>query len=145
MCVTVLRRQRSQRAPTWSATSAHTFSKASRQDNASQNTFAHYTEMTEPAPAAARKPVVNAESKREPTITTGELDTLLNEDLIDEEAIRKEWAAAASEHAVDIGTDSILKAIAVAEREMRIGTPPPAQVAIENALDEELLPTPKKR
>lgn len=148
MCVAVMRRQRSQRAPAWLATSAHTFSKVSEHGNASQNTFAHYTEMTEPVPAASaviRNGAAKAEVRREPTPTTGELDTLLNNDLIDEEAIRKEWAAAASEHAVDIGTDSILKAIATAEREMRIGSPPPAQVAIDKSLDDELLSTPKKR
>ena len=129
MCVAVMRRQRSQRAPAWLATSAHSLSKASEHGNASQNTFAHYTEMTEPAPAPAaiiRKPA-QSEAKRDLTPTTGELDTLLNDDLIDEETIRKEWAAAASEHAVDIGTDSILKAIATAEREMRIGRPAPAR------------------
>jgi len=75
----------------------------------------------------------------------GELDTLLGDDGIDEKTIREEWAAAASEHAIDIGTDSILQAIATAEREMRISAPPPAQVAMDQALDDELLRKPRKR
>ena len=46
-------------------------------------------------------------------------------DGIDEHVIRKAWATAATEGAADIGTDSILKAIAAAERDLHISPPEP--------------------
>ena len=49
----------------------------------------------------------------------------------------------ANESAVDIGTDSILKAIARAERELHISPPEPAQAAIDKALDDDLMFEPK--
>ena len=45
----------------------------------------------------------------------------------------------ATESATDIGTDSILKAIEAAERDMRIRPPEPTQTAMDNALDDDLL------
>ena len=83
----------------------------------------------------------------EPTYDAS-LDTLLQEsvietDGIDENVIRQTWAAVANESAVDIGTDSILKAIARAERELHISPPEPAQAAIDKALDDDLMFEPK--
>jgi hypothetical protein len=87
----------------------------------------------------------------------GSLDTLLeqvpesadpnvvNDNDVDEHTIRQAYATLASEGAVDIGTDSILKAIAEAERELRIGRPEPKQAAIDKALDDDLLREPKLR
>ncbi|HKW81438.1 MAG TPA: hypothetical protein VJQ49_10540 [Casimicrobiaceae bacterium] len=59
-------------------------------------------------------------------------------DLIEERNIRNEWAKAVSEGAIDIGGDSILKAIDDAERALD-GTPAPAQAALDRSLDDELL------
>jgi hypothetical protein len=64
-------------------------------------------------------------------------------DGIDEHVIRKAWATAATESAADIGTDSILKAIAAAERDLHIGPPEPKQAAIDKALDDDLMFDPK--
>jgi hypothetical protein len=77
-----------------------------------------------------------------------ELDTLLHDiqnDLIDERTIKEAWKAAAVEAAADMGGDSILKAIAAAERDLQIGEPEPVQTAMDTALDDELLTLPNLR
>jgi hypothetical protein len=102
--------------------------------------------MTEPAPIMLRAislPIVAEEETYDAS-----LDTLLQEpdvdvDGIDEHVIRKAWAVAATEDAADIGTDSILKAIAAAERDLYISPPEPAQAAIDKALDDDLMHDPK--
>jgi hypothetical protein len=66
-------------------------------------------------------------------------------DGIDEHVIRKAWATLAAESATDIGTDSILKAIEAAERDMHISPPKPAQAATDDALDDDLLRNQKPR
>ena len=66
-------------------------------------------------------------------------------DGIDEHVIRKAWATLATESTGDIGTDSILKAIEAAERDMHISPPAPAQAAMDNALDDDLLRNQKPR
>ena len=121
------------------------------------NTFAHFGAMTEPAPVAQRAatgyPTVTADSTYDAS-----LDTLLeptqedainlnvfDDDVIDEHVVRKAWATLATESAVDIGTDSILKAIAEAERDLRIGPPEPKQAAIDKALDDDLMRVSKDR
>lgn len=144
MCALAVRKQRASHSPSWMAT-ANAAAKTPADTHASLNTFAHFSEMADPVPATPRDSGDKRQTKTAPTAPDGELDTLLGDDCIDEQKIRQEWAAAASEHAIDIGTDSILQAIATAEREMRIGAPAPAQVAMDNALDDELLRKPKKR
>jgi len=143
--------------PSWGAPTVINNSKSSMSNGSSANTFAHFGAMTEPVPPAKREemayPTVTGE-----TTYDASLDTLLeqiNDDAIDpnvvndneinEHTIRKAWATLASESAVDIGTDSILKAIADAERELRISPPEPKQAAIDKALDDDLLREPKLR
>jgi hypothetical protein len=135
-------------APAWSAATVNNFSKSPMQTSAVANTFAHFGVMSEVAPKAlrqiARPPVI------EDPIHDANLDTLLQApdveaDGIDEHVIRKAWATLATEGAADIGTDSILKAIAAAERDLHISPPEPAQAAMDNALDDDLLRNPKPR
>lgn len=61
-------------------------------------------------------------------------------DLIEEQTIRAEWAKAVTDGAIDLGGDSILKAIDDAERAIQGGPAHPAQVALDRSLDDELLP-----
>lgn len=61
-------------------------------------------------------------------------------DLIEEQTIRAEWARAVTDGAIDVGGDSILKAIDDAERAIQGGPAHPAQVALDRSLDDELLP-----
>jgi hypothetical protein len=143
--------------PSWGAPTVINNSKSSMGNGSSANTFAHFGAMTEQVPPAKRAemayPTVTGE-----TTYDASLDTLLeqvkdeaidpnivNDNEINEHTIRKAWATLASESAVDIGTDSILKAIAEAERELRIGAPEPKQAAIDKALDDDLLREPKLR
>jgi hypothetical protein len=130
--------------PEWGATTLAS-AKSPTQNTGSANTFAHFAAMTEPAPIMLRAislPIVAEETY------DASLDTLLQEpdpevDGIDEHVIRKAWATAATESAADIGTDSILKAIAAAERDLHIGPPEPKQAAIDKALDDDLMFDPK--
>jgi hypothetical protein len=135
-------------APAWSAATVNNFSKSPMQTSAAANTFAHFGVMSEVAPKALRQiahpPVI------EDPIHDANLDTLLQApeveaDGIDEHVIRKAWATLATESAADIGTDSILKAIAAAERDLHISPPEPAQAAIDKALDDDLMRNPKPR
>ena len=110
------------------------------------NTFAHFAAMAEPAPILLR--AITFPAVLEEETYDASLDTLLQEpeleaDGIDEHVIRKAWETAATEGAADIGTDSILKAIAAAERDMHISPPAPAQAAIDKALDDDLMHGPK--
>jgi hypothetical protein len=124
-------------------------------DPKSSNTFAHFPAMSEQLPPNKRVelgyPTVSGDSTYD-----GSLDTLLeqvpdadpnvvNDNEVDEHTIRAAYATLANEGAVDIGADSILKAIAEAERELRIGRPEPKQAAMDKALDEDLLREPKLR
>ena len=62
--------------------------------------------------------------------------------MIDERTIKEAWKAAADESPMDMGRDSILKAIAAAELDLQIGAPEPAQAAMDNALDKDLMTIP---
>ena len=66
-------------------------------------------------------------------------------DLVEEQTIRAEWAKAVTDGAIDIGGDSILKAIDDAERAIQGGPAHPAQVALDRSLDDELLPNKPSR
>ncbi len=134
-------------APAWSAATGNNFSKSPMLTSAA-NTFAHFGVMSEVAPKAVRQ--IARPSVVEDPIHDANLDTLLQApevelDGIDEHVIRKAWATLATESAADIGTDSILKAIAAAERDLHISPPEPAQAAMDNALDDDLLRNPKPR
>ena len=130
--------------PEWGATTL-TSAKSPMRNTGVANTFAHFAAMAEPAPIMPR--AISLPIAEEDTYDAN-LDTLLQDpeldvDGIDEHVIRKAWATAATEGAADIGTDSILKAIAAAERDLRIGPPEPAQAAIDKALDDDLMHGPK--
>jgi hypothetical protein len=111
-------------------------------------TMVGFEEMKEPAT------IKQGPARREPaqqTVGTDELDTLLHDiqsDMIDEKAVKDAWRAAATEAAADIGTDSILQAIAAAERDLEIGAPPGVlHTTMDAALERDLtVPNePKKR
>jgi hypothetical protein len=130
--------------PEWGATTL-TSAKSPMRNTGVANTFAHFAAMAEPAPIMLR--AVSLPIAEKDTYDAN-LDTLLQDpeldvDGIDEHVIRKAWATAATEGAADIGTNSILKAIAAAERDLHIGPPEPAQAAIDKALDDDLMHGPK--
>jgi hypothetical protein len=147
IALTAFAKRRRLVVPEWGATTLSN-ENSPRQSRGSANTFAHFAAMTEPAPIMLRAislPIVAEEETYDAS-----LDTLLQEpdvdvDGIDEHVIRKAWAMAATEDAADIGTDSILKAIAAAERDLYISPPEPAQAAIDKALDDDLMHDPKLR
>jgi hypothetical protein len=135
-------------APAWSASTANNFPESVMQSSGAAGTFAEPGVMSEAAPKAPRQ-IARPRVIEDPT-DDASLDTLLQQpeedlDVIDEHVIRKAWAALASESSADIGTDSILKAIAAAERDMHISPPGPAQAAMDDALDDDLLRNSKPR
>lgn len=127
----------------WMDPSARESLKGETQAGAPQVTFAHFGAMTEPAPAVSRAPLKLPAT--DPATEVTELDTLLQDiqsDMIDERTIKEAWKSAAGDSPLDMGSDSILKAIAAAERDLQIGAPEPAQVALDNALENELMTIP---
>ena len=146
--------QRRSNTPMWMNPNARRPINGETQAGGQQLTFAHFGAMTEPAPINPRSPLdVNSVTKRskgakavkDETIAGSELDTLLQDiqsDLIDERTIKDAWKAAAADSGIDMGCDSILKAIAAAERDLQIGTPEPKQVALDNSLDNDLMTVP---
>jgi hypothetical protein len=148
IALTALAKRRRIVAPAWSASAVNNFSKSPMQTSAAANTFAHFGVMSEAAPKALRQ-VAHPPAIEDP-VHDANLDTLLqapevDADGIDEHVIRKAWATLATESPADIGTDSILKAIAAAERDLHISPPEPAQAAIDKALDDDLMRSPKPR
>jgi hypothetical protein len=145
IALTAFAKRRRLAVPEWGATTLSN-GRSTMQNTGAANTFAHFAAMTEPAPIMLRAislPIVTEEETYDAS-----LDTLLQEpdidvDGIDEHVIRKAWATAATESAADIGTDSILKAIAAAERDLQISPPEPKQAAIDQALDDDLMYDPK--
>jgi hypothetical protein len=145
IALTAFAKRRPLVVPEWGATTL-IHGKSPMQTTGVANTFAHFAAMAEPAPIMLRAnslPIVTEEETYDAS-----LDTLLqmpdvDVDGIDEHVIRKAWAAAATEGAADIGTDSILKAIAAAERDLYISPPEPPQAAIDKALDDDLMHDPK--
>ena len=145
IALTAFAKRRRLVVPEWGATTL-IHGKSPTQTTGVANTFAHFAAMPEAEPIMLRAislPIVTEEETYDAS-----LDTLLQEpdidvDGIDEHVIRKAWATAATESAADIGTDSILKAIAAAERDLYISPPEPRQAAIDKALDDDLMHDPK--
>jgi len=109
-----------------------------------QATYAHFEAMTEPVSIDPR-PATRREAAADPSPAPADLDTLLHDiqsDTIDDKTIRDAWREAASDVAIDVGSDSILKAIEAAERDLQMAMPGTAQAAMDCALDEDLLTTP---
>jgi hypothetical protein len=90
---------------------------------------------SKPAPSSTKA----ASTKEDPRFAS------FDADLIEEQTIRAEWAKAVTDGAIDMGGDSILKAIDDAEREIQGGPAHPAQVALDRSLDDELLPNKARR
>ena len=87
------------------------------------DTFAQFGALTEPNfPSASRTSDVASE-RQEPSLEAGSLDTLLgeiNEDAIEERALRDAWAAAQRGLSDPGSGHAVLQAIAAAERELAI-------------------------
>ncbi len=76
------------------------------------------------------------------------IDTLLDaidSDFVEERAVREAWAAARSDVERELSGNAILQAIEAAERDLHLAPPPPAQAAIERALEDDLLQPPQRR
>jgi len=98
--------------------------------------------------SVASAPIATGESTASRTRTNSiaadasTIDTLLDEldpDVIEERAVREAWAAARSNVEREMDGNAILQAIEAAERELLLVPPAPAQAAIDNSLDEDLL------
>jgi hypothetical protein len=145
IALTAFAKRRRLLVPEWGATTL-IHGKSPMQTTGVANTFAHFAAMPEAEPIMLRAISLPIVTKEEPYDAS--LDTLLqmpdvDVDEIDEHVIRKAWATADTESAADIGTDSILKAIAAAERDWYIRPPESKQAAIDKALDDELMHDPK--
>jgi hypothetical protein len=150
-------RRRSLEPPAWVAPTARTEPNTAISGASTSKTFGktgHFAAMTEPGPEFPR-----GTAQAERTATGGPTTTRsrpgavkgaatiedhrfaeFDADLLEEQTIRAEWAKAVSDGAIDIGSDSILKAIDEAERETQGAPAHPAQVALDRSLDDELLP-----
>jgi len=76
------------------------------------------------------------------------IDTLLDaidSDFVEERAVREAWAAARSDVERELDGNAILQAIEAAERDLHLAPAAPAQAAIERALEDDLLPPPRRR
>jgi hypothetical protein len=150
-------RRRSAATPAWVAPTARTEPNPSVSRGASSKTLGksgHFAAMTEPGtgfPRGASKtgraaprtePVATRPQPPAKTVAMAEDPRFaeFDADLIEEQTIRAEWAKLVNDGAVDMGGDSILKAIDDAERALHGGPAHPAQVALDRSLDDELLP-----
>jgi len=128
----------------WMDPKARESLKGETQAGATQATFAHFGEMTEPAARASRSPL-ELPARADSNMEVSELDTLLQDiqaDIIDERTIKNAYKAMADEGSTDMGSASILKAIADAERDLQIGAPEPRQAALDHSLDNDLMTLP---
>jgi len=151
-------RRRSMEPPAWVAPTARTEPNPSVSGATTSKAFGktgHFAAMTEPGPGFPRTP---SKTERTPpraetaatrpqssaasaaSISEDRRFAEFDADLMEEQTIRAEWAKAVSDGAIDIGSDSILKAIDDAERETQGAPAHPAQVALDRSLDDELLP-----
>jgi hypothetical protein len=158
-----MRRRSALQTPAWVAPTARTEPNPSVSGRSGPKTSTkpgYFAAMTEPGPgfprgiskaaraapksdlspaaprAAATKPGAIVEDPR-----FAEFDA----DLVEEQTVRAEWAKAVHDGAIDIGGDSILKAIDDAERAIQGAPAHPAQVALDRSLDDELLPNKPRR
>jgi hypothetical protein len=156
-------RRRSMEPPAWVAPTARTEPNPSVSGATTSKTFGktgHFAAMTEPGPGFPRgpsktertQPRADATTTRpQPSAVKGAATSEdrrfaeFDADLMEEQTIRAEWAKAVSDGAIDIGSDSILKAIDDAERETQGAPAHPAQVALDRSLDDELLPKKSRR
>jgi hypothetical protein len=151
-------RRRSLEPPAWVAPTARTEPNPSVSGATTSKTFGktgHFAAMTEPGPGFPHSAAQaqRTASRAEPTTTRSQPGAAkgattiedhrfaeFDADMLEEQTIRAEWAKAVSDGAIDVGSDSILKAIDEAERETQGAPAHPAQVALDRSLDDELLP-----
>lgn len=151
-------RRRSMEPPAWVAPTARTEPNPSVSGATTSKTFGktgHFAAMTEPGPGFPRgaSKTERTAPRAGPTTTRPQPVAVkaaatsedrrfaeFDADMLEEQTIRAEWAKAVSDGAIDIGSDSILKAIDEAERETQGAPAHPAQVALDRSLDDELLP-----
>jgi hypothetical protein len=154
-------RRRSLEPPAWVAPTARTEPNPSVSGASTSKTFGktgHFAAMTEPGPGFPRgaaqaertAPGAPTTTRSQPRAVKGAATiedqrfAEFDADLLEEQTIRAEWAKAVSDGAIDIGSDSILKAIDEAERETQGAPAHPAQVALDRSLDDELLPNKRR-
>ena len=154
-------RRRSLEPPAWVAPTARTEPNPSVSGASTSKTFGktgHFAAMTEPGPEFPRStaqavrtaPGAPTTTRSQPGAVKGAATiedhrfAEFDADLLEEQTIRAEWAKAVSDGAIDIGSDSILKAIDEAERETQGAPAHPAQVALDRSLDDELLPNKRR-
>lgn len=151
-------RRRSMEPPAWVAPTARTEPNPSVYGATTSKTLGktgHFAAMTEPGPGFPRgasnadraAPQPEPAASRSQPVAVKAASTVedprfadFDADLVEEQTIRAEWAKAVNDGAIDIGSDSILKAIDEAERETQGAPAHPAQVALDRSLDDELLP-----
>jgi len=113
----------------------------------------HFAAMTEPGPGFPRGASNAERAAPQPGPAATQAAATVEDprfaefdaDLVEEQTIRAEWAKAVTDGAIDIGGDSILKAIDQAEREIQGAPAHPAQVALDRSLDDELLTNKARR
>ncbi len=158
-----MRRRSAMQPPAWVTPTARTEPNPSVSGRTTSKTFTktgYFAAMTEPGPGFPRDAsmtgntapgAASAAGKSRPAganAATQVEDPRFAEfdaDLVEEQTIRAEWAKAVNDGAIDIGEDSILKAIDDAEREIHGGPVHPAQVALDRSLDDELVPGKSRR
>ena len=157
-----MRRRSALQTPAWVAPTARTEPNPSVSGRSGPKTSTkpgYFAAMTEPGPGfprgvskaarAAPKNDVPAQPRAAPvkpaSIVEDPRFAEFDADLVEEQTIRAEWAKAVHDGAIDIGGDSILKAIDDAERAIQGAPAHPAQVALDRSLDDELLPNKPRR
>ncbi|HEY2863616.1 MAG TPA: hypothetical protein VGK37_08355 [Casimicrobiaceae bacterium] len=158
-----MRRRSALETPAWVAPTARTEPNPSISGRPGVKTSTkpgYFAAMTEPGPgfprgvskaarAAPENELPPAQSKPATVIPASTVEdprfAEFDADLVEEQTIRAEWAKAVNDGAIDIGGDSILKAIDDAERAIQGGPAHPAQVALDRSLDDELLPHKPRR
>ncbi len=153
-----MRRRSAMEPPAWVAPTARTEpnpSVSGRAASKSVGKTGYFAAMTEPGPefprgssnakrTASAPEVAKAQSQPAAAKAASTIEDRrfadFDADMMEEQTIRAEWAKAVNDGAIDIGSDSILKAIDDAEREIQGPPMHPKQVALDRSLDDELVP-----
>jgi hypothetical protein len=150
-----MRRRSAMDPPTWVTPTARTepnHSISGRSLSRTASKPGYFAAMTEPGtgfPRGASHADPTTDKAKPASAVTASMEDArfasFDADLIEEQTIREEWAKAVTDGAIDMGGDSILKAIDDAEREIQGPPSHPAQVALDRSLDDELLPNKSSR
>ncbi len=151
-----MRRRSAMEPPAWVAPTARTEpnpSVSGRPASKSFGTTGYFAAMTEPGPgfprgaSNAKRTASGADPAKAKPPAAKAASTIedrrfadFDADMLEEQTIRAEWAKAVNDGAIDMGSDSILKAIDDAEREIQGPPMHPKQVALDRSLDDELVP-----